>query len=122
MISLLASLDVGACPDLFKTLDIWLYGHQHYMSMFATRSAEVPQDMNEFPVGFLLGNGGMMKVNESCSKPPALYRRLTVHFNVWIQVWDLVKHVKTRRRASARKGERKFSARGSTTYYWYHYY
>ena len=47
------------------------------------------------------------KVCESCSKPPALYRRLTAHFNIWIQVWDLVK---TRRRARARKGERKFSA------------
>ena len=35
---------------------------------------------------------------ESCSKPPALYRRLTAHFNIWIHVWDLVK---TRRRARA---------------------
>ena len=112
LISLLASLDVGACPDLFKTLDIWLHGHQHYMSMFATRWAEVPQDPNEFPVGFLLGNGGMMKVYESCSKPRALYRRLTVHLTVWIQVWDLVKTCKNTTPCKRTQGRAQVQCKG----------
>ena len=41
---------------------------------------------------------------ESCSKPPALDRRLTAHFYVLIQVKDLLQ---TRHGASTRKGERK---------------
>ena len=46
----------------------------------------------------------MFQIYESCSKPPALDRRLTARFNILIQVWDLLQ---TRHGASAHKGERK---------------
>lgn len=50
--------DVTVCPEVFKKLDIWLYGHQHYMGLSAEPGQRVKQDPNAFPVRFLLGNGG----------------------------------------------------------------
>ena len=50
--------DVTVCPEVFKKLDIWLYGHMHYMGLSAEPGQRVRQDPETFPVRFLLGNGG----------------------------------------------------------------
>ena len=73
-----------------------------------------PQTLNTLTAGaHHCGSFQDRELHDSCSKPPARCRRLTAHFNLDSGLGPS----KTRRRASARKGERKFSARGRATYY-----
>lgn len=48
------------CDDVYKQLDVWLFGHEHFMDLSATKLSTVTQESRtgQAPVRFLLGNGG----------------------------------------------------------------
>jgi len=52
---------VDFCGDAYKQLDVWLYGHEHFMGLSAPRGQVVEQQKDNadwYPVRMLLGNGG----------------------------------------------------------------
>jgi len=48
------------CDDVYKQLDVWLFGHEHWMDLSVPSFATVSKESGngQAPVRFLLGNGG----------------------------------------------------------------
>ncbi|CAE8609346.1 unnamed protein product [Polarella glacialis] len=48
------------CDEVYQQIDVWLFGHEHYLGLSAAPASTVTQEgrKGQPPVRFLLGNGG----------------------------------------------------------------